>query len=103
MKRLSLLLLLGLIAPVAAAEGPVCVENISIDDLQEALVAGRTTATALVRAYTARIEAYDRGGPRLNAVRELNPDALAIAARLDARKSGKRRPLEGIPVLIKDN
>jgi amidase len=56
-----------------------------------------------VRAYTARIEAYDRAGPRLNAVRELNPDGPAIAATLDARRSGPRRPLEGIPVLLKDN
>ena len=89
--------------PASAAEGAVCVENATIDDLQKALAAGRTTAADLVRAYTARIEAYDRAGPRLNSVREMNPDALAIAATLDARKSGERRPLEGIPVLLKDN
>src|SRR5260370_11197875 len=90
-------------APAAAADGAVCVENATIDDLHGALAAGRTTAADLVRAYTARIEAYDRAGPRLNAVREMNPDALAIAASIDARKSGARRPLEGIPVLLKDN
>jgi amidase len=90
-------------APAIAAEGAVCVENTTVGDLQEALAAGRTTAADLVRAYTARIEAFDRSGPRLNAVREMNPDALAIAATLDARKSGPRRPLEGIPVLLKDN
>jgi amidase len=90
-------------APAWAAEGAVCVDNATIDDLQGALAAGRTTAADLVRAYTARIEAYDRAGPRLNAVREMNPDALAIAAAIDARKSGPRRPLEGIPVLLKDN
>src|SRR6266849_4654758 len=73
------------------------------DDRQGALAAGRTTAADLVRAYTARIDAYDRTGPRLNAVREMNPDALAIAATVDSRKSGARRPLEGIPVLLKDN
>jgi amidase len=90
-------------APAVAGEGAVCVENATIDDLQGALAAGRSTAADLVHAYTARIEAYDRAGPRLNAVRELNPDALAIAATIDARKSGARRPLEGIPVLLKDN
>jgi amidase len=90
-------------APVLAAEAAVCVENATIDDLQGALAAGRTTAADLVRAYTARIEAYDRAGPLLNAVREMNPDALAIAAAVDGRKSGPRRPLEGIPVLLKDN
>jgi amidase len=90
-------------SPAAATEGTVCVENASIDDLHEALAAGRTTAAGLVRAYAARIEAYDHAGPRLNAVREMNPDALAIAETIDARKSDKRLPLEGIPVLLKDN
>jgi amidase len=103
----ALVVLLALMAvavtPAAATEGTVCVENATIDELQEALVAGRATATDLVRGYTARIEAYDHAGPRLNAVREMNPDALAIATAVDARKSDKRRPLEGIPVLLKDN
>jgi amidase len=90
-------------SPAVATEGSVCVENASIDDLQEALTASRTTAAGLARAYTARIEAYDRAGPRLNAVREMNPDALDIAEMVDARKAEKRRPLEGIPVLLKDN
>jgi amidase len=99
----SLFALTALIPPAVAAEGAMCVENATIDDLQAALAAGRTTASNLVRAYTARIEAYDRAGPHLNAVRELNPDALAIAATLDAAKPTKRRPLEGIPILLKDN
>jgi amidase len=108
MTRRAMVVLLALTAcpvtaPAVAAEGAVCVENATIGDLQEALAAGRTTAADLVRAYTARIEAYDRAGPSLNAVREMNPDALAIAGTLDARKSGPRRPLEGIPVLLKDN
>ena len=105
MTRPAALMLLALTAALAvpAAAAEVCVENATIAGLQEALAAGRATAADLVRAYTARIEAYDRDGPRLNAVRELNPDALAIAAALDARKSGRRRPLEGIPVLVKDN
>src|SRR5258708_15820082 len=66
-------------APARAADGAVCVENATIDDLQGALAAGRTTAADLVRAYAARIEAYDRAGPRLHAVREMNPHALTIA------------------------
>jgi amidase len=90
-------------APAAGGEGIVCVENATIGDLQEALAAGRTSATALVGAYLARIEAYDRAGPRLNAVREVNPEALAVAAELDEQKPAKRRPLEGVPILVKDN
>jgi amidase len=86
----------------AAAEGSVCIENATISDLQELLAAGGNS-TRLVRAYLARIEAFDRAGPRLNAVREVNPDALATAAEHDAKKPAQRRPLEGIPILVKDN
>ena len=81
----------------------MCVENATIDDLQQALAQGRTTASTLVSTYLGRIEAYDRNGPRLGAVREVNPDATAIAAALDSSKPHQRRPLEGIPILIKDN
>jgi amidase len=101
--RPSLMLLLVLAMPAAAAEDTVCIENASIGELQAALAAGRITSVDLVRGYTARIEAYDRAGPHLNAIRELNPDALAIASKLDAATRKKSRPLEGIPILIKDN
>src|SRR5205807_5099767 len=106
MSRLSVVLsvaLATLAMPAVAAEGNVCVEEATISDLQAALAAGKTKSADLVRAYQARIEAYDRAGPRLNAVRELNPDALAIAQASDARTDAKRRPLEGVPILIKDN
>jgi amidase len=89
--------------PAVAMEVCVFVEHATIGDLQEALATGSSTATALLHAYLARIEAYDRAGPRLNAVREVNRDALTIAAALDAKKPARRRPLEGIPILIKDN
>ena len=81
----------------------MCVENATIGDLQQVLAAGRTTAAALVSAYLARINAYDRSGPRLGAVREVNPDATAIAATIDRNKPSQRRLLEGIPILVKDN
>jgi amidase len=79
------------------------VENATITELQQALAEGRTTAGTLARAYLARIEAYDRAGPRLNAVREVNPDALAIAASFDRVVPSPRLPLAGIPILVKDN
>ena len=88
-----------------APKSDVCVENASIEELQEALSEGRATSVDLVRAYMARIAAYDRAGPGLNAVRELNPEALALAAAADAIKfpRGKRPPLHGMPILLKDN
>ncbi len=78
----------------------MCVENASIADLQEALAAGRTTASALVGAYLARIDAYDRAGPKLNSVREINSDALAIAEQIDSKPTAQRLPLQGIPILL---
>src|SRR4051812_9067686 len=85
--RFRLIAVLGLtMATSAAAEEATCIANATIGDLQEALAAGKTSAAALVGAYLARIEAYDRAGARLNAVRELNPDAQAIAAALDGDK-----------------
>jgi amidase len=90
-------------ASSAAAEAAVCIENATIGELQQALAAASATAAGLVDAYLARIAAYDRAGPRLNAVREANPDGLAIAAALDAQQPTERGPLAGIPILIKDN
>jgi len=80
-------------------------EELTIDELQSRMRSGRESSASLVRQYLDRIDATDQRGPAINAVIELNPDAMAIAAQLDAeRKAGKiRGPLHGIPVLIKDN
>jgi amidase len=66
---------------------------------------GSLTSRALTQRYLSRIDAMDKRGPSINAVIELNPDALAIADERDAeRKAGRvRGALHGIPVLIKDN
>jgi amidase len=102
----------GRVAPPRAPQ-TVDLEEATIASLQEGLRAGRYTTRSLCEAYLGRIEAVDRsgGGPTLRSVLETNPDALAIADRLDAeRKAGRGRgrggargPLHGIPVLIKDN
>lgn len=81
----------------------IAVDNASLSELQEALAQGHVTSTDLTRAYLARIEAYDRQGPALNAVRLTNPDALSIAASLDMEKPSAARPLAGLPILLKDN
>src|SRR4051812_46400300 len=84
---------------------PFDLEEASIADLQQRMARGQETARSLVQKYTARIEAIDRQGPTMRSVIELNPDALAIADRLDAerKEKGARGPLHGIPILIKDN
>lgn len=79
--------------------------ELTIDDLQEKMKKGTYSSQSITQAYLDRIKKIDKDGPRLNSVIEINPDALAIAAAMDAeRKTGKiRGPLHGIPVLIKDN
>ena len=69
------------------------------------LQSGKYTARRVTELYLARIAATNRQGPRLGAVIETNPDALAIVSALDAeRRQGKiRGPLHGIPVLLKAN
>ena len=66
---------------------------------------GALSSHALTQAYLDRIAAVDDAGPRLNAVIELNPDAIKEAEARDAeRQAGRvRGPMHGIPVLIKDN
>src|SRR5437660_2475669 len=80
-------------------------EEATIAELQAGMKSGKYTSVRLCQLYLARIQAMDKTGPSLRAVIETNPDALAIAAQLDAeRKAGKLRgALHGIPVLIKDN
>jgi len=77
----------------------------TIDWLQQKMQNGQYTSVDITNKYLKRIASIDKSGPKLNAVIELNPDALSIAAALDKeRKEGKLRgPLHGIPILIKDN
>lgn len=77
----------------------------SILEWQAALEAGQTTSRELTILFLERIVAYDKQGPTINAISEINPDALHIAEALDRERaiSGSRGPLHGIPILIKDN
>jgi amidase len=77
----------------------------AIIHLQKRMRTGETSARKIVAQYLRRIEAIDMSGPKLNAIIEINPEALSIAELLDdERKSGHvRGPLHGIPVVLKDN
>lgn len=82
------------------------ISELSLSRLQRALADGELTSSRLTAMYLQRIAGVRApGGAPLNAVREVNPDALAIAAGLDReRREGRiRSPLHGIPILIKDN
>ncbi len=79
--------------------------ELTITELQAQMASGELTAQALTEKYLERIDQIDQGGPTLNAVLVVNPEAREIAAALDAerKEKGARGPLHGIPVLLKDN
>ena len=91
--------------PPAGEVKPFELDEITIAELMDGMNSGKFTAVSLVEKYTARIEEIDKGGPAVNALIELNPDAQAIAETLDRERKvkGPGGPLHGIPVLIKDN
>jgi amidase len=80
-------------------------EELTILEFQEQMDSGALSAQALTEMYLERIEALDKRGPAINALIEINPDALTIANALDAEREAKgpRGPLHGIPITLKDN
>jgi len=84
---------------------PFELEEITVGELQGKMASGELSALKIAELYLARIGKLDKKKGGVNAIIELNPDAIAIAESLDAeRKAGQvRGPLHGIPVIIKDN
>jgi len=79
--------------------------ELTIEELQEAYKNGSYSIAEVVQAYLDRIEQIDKNGPTLNAIIQVNPDAIKIAKALDIEmKEGKiRGPMHGVPVVLKDN
>jgi Asp-tRNA(Asn)/Glu-tRNA(Gln) amidotransferase A subunit family amidase len=115
----SVLAVAGLAVPVAAVSAPPAVasaaaahprrpvldlETLTGPRAEQLMAAGRLTSVELTRAYLDRISALNKRGPGLNAVTQLNPAALAEAARADRERAAGllRGPAHGLPVLLKD-
>ena len=102
-----------LLAPLAAVADDKGKDNFpfleaTVAQLQAEMAAGRLTSEQLTRAYLQRIQQFDQATKNsvgVNALIEVNPDALAIARQADAlrRKGRVLGPLHGIPVLLKAN
>jgi len=77
----------------------------TLPEISDALIAGELTSADLVQAYLDRIARLDRDGPRLQSILVLNPDAMAQADASDARRAAGQAlgPLDGVPILLKDN
>jgi amidase len=87
------------------AQRTIDLDAATITDINAALDAGTLTSVQLVQRYLARIAAYDRRGPSIHTIIALNPAALETARALDAERKakGRRSPLHGIPIVLKDN
>ncbi len=81
------------------------VEEATIPAVEQAFRDHRLTCHDLVKTYLDRIAAYDKQGPKLNAILTLNQHALAEADARDAAfaKTGAVGPLHCVPVVLKDN
>ncbi|WP_199432504.1 amidase [Qaidamihabitans albus] len=99
--------LAGLVSPAAAVRGNApelgfALDEATMPDLQGRMARGELDAVALTRAYLARIRSIDG---KVGAVLEVDRGAIAQARRSDLRRrtGTLRGPLDGIPVLLKDN
>ena len=77
----------------------------SITELQQLFLAEKMTSQEIVSLYLEQIERIDKQGPKINAILEINPEAMEQAKQLDEeRQKGQLRgPLHGIPIILKDN
>ena len=109
---IRILLFAALLAPASAfGQGlsqtsvPTEHNEATVAQLQAEMASGKLTSEQLTQEYISRILALDQNGPGVNAVIELNPDAISIAKQMDAlrRRGVVLGPLHGIPVLLKDN
>jgi amidase len=100
-------ILLGTVAAgaQARANGTFDPAGATIPQLRSALDSGAISDVQLVRYYLNRIERFDKGGPRINALISLNANALRQARRIDNKLKIKssRSTLLGIPFIVKDN
>lgn len=72
----------------------------NIGEIQKLFDEKKLSAQQLVLFYLQQIQTHD---PQLNAVMELNPEALQEAIVCDNERTTERSPMHGIPVLLKDN
>ena len=73
--------------------------------LRRRFASGEISSQQIVNTYLQRIEMLDRNGPTLRSIIAVNPNAIEQARESDKRRQANTElgPLDGVPVLIKDN
>jgi len=105
MKSVVVVLLLS-VSAFANGFGPKELNEATIAQIHEAMKGGKLTSVELVQLYLDRIKGYDKQGPFVNAIVQINAKALETAAELDRKFKETRQfvgPLHGIPIVVKDN
>ena len=94
-----------LLVPQDKRQAAPQLDEATIAQVHARMKSGQLTCVALVDYYLARIEAYDKKGPAINAITVINPEARNQAAELDRRykASGPAGPLHCVPAIVKDN
>jgi len=107
---LTALLIAAIVVPAGANPGGAgsarfALIETDIATIQKAVQTGLVSTAQLVSMYLARVAAYDVAGPQLHSYLTVNPHAIDIARVEDrTRHPGiARRPLDGVPILLKDN
>ncbi|WP_381167017.1 MULTISPECIES: amidase [Streptomyces] len=89
--------------PVVKTSSKYDVIGKTITQLLADMKTGRATSREITRAYLDRIAAYDQGPFGLHSVIAVASNAMDQARAADiARARGDKRPLLGIPILVKD-
>lgn len=101
-------LLAGFATASASAQTPFSLEEATIEGVRDVLGRGTLTCRSLVQGYLDRIAAAEASGPKLAAIRALNPNALAQAQAFDDLLASKKaaalaQPLACVPLVLKDN
>lgn len=91
--------------PLSAIAETFRLREATVWDVNQAFDRGDLTSEQLVQLYLNRIQAYEDRNAGINALISINSNALAEAKKLDRERQekGKRSPLHGIPIILKDN
>ena len=94
---------LAKITPERMVELQGMIVEADVQQLQQLMEAGKLSSQELVLFFIDRIRTYDAG--QLNSVTQINPDALYLAHLRDVQRTNgeSKGPLQGIPVLLKEN